>query len=177
MLRNHIIICSVLLLLAIPIYLADSNTLKSGGGNWIALDFRGLFIWSYLAFVGIYIVLSTLAVIYSHHFTLLKIHLYSAILSLAMLGVGLFLFDKIGKNNAAKNYDAKMERRKLMFNDIQMKRWWFVPTAENPNEIHVDLEVTSAGRFAALATGKEDGENRHKYFFIGWRSSAFGKSR
>ncbi len=51
-----------------------------------------------------------------------------------------------------------MEQRKLLFNQIQLKRWWFVPTAKNPKEIHVDVVVTSAGRFAALATGKEDGE-------------------
>ena len=164
MLRNHLFICFILVLLAIPVYLADSNTLKSSGGNWISLDFRGLFIWSYLAFIAIYILLSTLAVVYSHHFTLLKIHLYSAIFSLVMLGVGLFLFDKIGKNNAAKNYNAKMERRKPMFNDIRIKRWWFVPTAESPKEIHVELEVASAGRFAALATGKEDGENGKNIF-------------
>ncbi len=51
-----------------------------------------------------------------------------------------------------------MEQRKSLFNNIQLKRWWFGPTSENPEEIHVDLEVTSAGRFAALATGKENGE-------------------
>ncbi|MEO8416340.1 MAG: hypothetical protein ABI472_21945 [Ginsengibacter sp.] len=164
MLRNHILICSILVLLAIPVYIADNNTLKSGGGNWISLDLRGMFIWSYLVFIGGHIAVSTLAVIYSHHFTLFKIHFYSAILSLAMLGIGLFLFDKIHKNSSDKKYHAKMEQRKSLFNNIQVKRWWFVPTAENPKEIHVDLEVTSAGRFAALAKGKENGETGKNIF-------------
>ena len=57
-----------------------------------------------------------------------------------------------------------MERRKSMFNNIRVKRWWFVPTAENPKEIHAELEVTSAGRFAALVTGKENGENGKNIF-------------
>lgn len=164
MLRSHILICSILLLLAIPVYIADNNTLKSSGGNWISLDLRGLFIWSYLAFAGIYIALSTLAVIYSHHFTLFKIHFYSAILSLVMLGIGLLLFYKIGKNSSIKKYNAKLEQRKSIFNNIQLKRWWFVPTVANPKEIHVELEVTSAGRFAGLAAGKENGEDGKTIF-------------
>ncbi len=57
-----------------------------------------------------------------------------------------------------------MERRKSLFNHIRLKRWWFVPTAENPKEIHVDLEVSPAGRFAALATGKENDENGKNIF-------------
>ncbi|MDP4283663.1 MAG: hypothetical protein Q8891_04530 [Bacteroidota bacterium] len=158
MLRSHILICSILVLLAIPVYLVDNNTLKSSGGDWISLDLKGLLIGPYLVFIGIYISLSTLAVIYSHHFTIFKIHFYSAILSLAMLGIGLVLFDKVGKNSSAKKYNAKIDQRKSLFNNIQVKRWWFVPTAKKPKEIHVDLEVTSAGRLTALATGKENGE-------------------
>lgn len=158
MLRNHILICSILVLLAIPVYIADNHTLKSGGGDWISLDFRGLFIKSYLVFILIYIAISTLAIIYYHHLKLFKIHAYSAILSLVILAFGLFLFDKVRKNSSVKKYSAKMEQRKSIFNDILVKQWWFVPTAENPKEIHVDLEVASSGRFSALVTGKEKGE-------------------
>jgi hypothetical protein len=167
MLRNHILICTILVLSAIPVYIAGNNMLKSGGGDWISLDFRGLFIRLYLVFIGIYIAFSTLVVVYSHHLKLLKIHAFSAILSLAIIAIGLFLFDKVRKNSSVNKYSAKMELRKSIFNDVRVKQWWIVPTAENPKEIHVDLEVAAAGRFAALATGKENGENGKNIFSSG----------
>jgi hypothetical protein len=164
MLRSHILICSILVLLAIPVYITDNNTLRSSGKDWISLDLRGLFIWPYLAFIIIHIALSTLAVIYSHQFKLFRIHIYSGIFSLAMLGLGLLIFDKIRKNSSTKEYNAKMEHRKSLFNDIRVKRWWFVPVPENPKEIHVDLQVASDGRLAAIVTGKENGEDGKNIF-------------
>ena len=158
MLRSHILICSTLLLLAIPVYILDSNSLKSSGRDWISLDLTGLFIWPYALFILIHVTLSSLGIIYYYQSKLFQIHFYSAILSLAILGIGLLIFDKVYKYSSIKKNSAKMEQRKLIFNSIQLKRWWLLPTDTNPTEIHVDLEVTSAGRFTALATGKEDGE-------------------
>ena len=131
MLRSQINICSFLVLLVIPVYTAEHNSLKSNGGNWISLDLRGLFIGSYLVLVAVHIAISTLAVIYSRHFTLLKIHLYAVIISLASRGVGLLIFGQISKNNGAKKYDAKMEQRKSFYNNIRIIPCWFVPTVQN----------------------------------------------
>ena len=39
-----------------------------------------------------------------------------------------------------------------------------MPTVQNPKEIHVQPKVASAGRLAALATGKEPGENGENIF-------------
>ncbi len=158
MLRSHILICSILFLLAIPVYILDNSTLKSSGRDWILLDFRGLFIRAYAVFIGIQIILSSFAIIYFTRSTLFQIHFYTAICSLAMIGIGLVIFDKINTSISHTKYTAKMNQRKLLFNHILVKRWWFVPGAKNPKEIHVDLELSSAGRFSALATGKENGE-------------------
>ncbi|MEP6645622.1 MAG: hypothetical protein ABJC12_00915 [Saprospiraceae bacterium] len=158
MLRNHIIFCSILLLLAIPVYILDTISLKGRGNDWIALDFRGLFIGSYLIFLAIHIILSSFAVRYFHHLKLFQIHIYTAIISVTLIGIGLLLFNKIDKASSLRKYTAQMEQRKPLFNQIQLERWWFIPTAENPKEIHVDLEITSAGRLSAHAKGKEDGE-------------------
>lgn len=95
MLRSHIFICCILVLLAMPVFIVDNNTLKSEGRNWISLDLRGMFIWSYVGFIAVHITLSTVAVIYTQQFKLFKIHFFSAIISLAVFGIGLLLSDKI----------------------------------------------------------------------------------
>ncbi|MEP7265946.1 MAG: hypothetical protein ABI772_15690, partial [Bacteroidota bacterium] len=142
----------------------DSYSLKSSGKDWISLDFRGLFIGSYLLFLGIHITISTIAVVYYHHFKLFPIHFYTAIISLVIICIGLFTYDKIEKAGSLKKNIAKTEQRKSIYNQIQLKRWWLLPDATNPKIIYADLEVTSAGRFAALVNGKEDGESGKTIF-------------
>ena len=62
--RKHLIICLFLGLLAIPMYLMDlASTRDSGGGNWITLDFCELIFWTYIAFLAIDFVLSSIAVL------------------------------------------------------------------------------------------------------------------
>ncbi|MEO9070356.1 MAG: hypothetical protein ABI261_04945 [Ginsengibacter sp.] len=164
MMRNHLLICSSLLLLCIPVYLLDHYTAKSNGGNWITLDFSNLLIRAYVIFIGIEITISTIAIIYYHHSNLFKTHLFSAILSLAFIAIGLFLFDKKEHYSSAKKQYAIREHRKSYFNDIRLIRWWFLPDGKNPKEIHVDLVVASAGRLAAQASGNEDAENGKNIF-------------
>lgn len=129
------------------------------GGNWITLDLSNLLIWAYLVFIGIEITMSTLAIIYYHHFNLFKTHLFSVIVSLAFIAIGFFLFDKFYHYSSAKKRDAIREQRKSYFNDIRLIRWWFLPDGKNPKEIHVDLLVASQGRLAAQVSGNDDAED------------------
>jgi len=63
--RKHLIICLFLGLLAVPIYFLDRAFLgpSAGGGNWITLDFRGLFFWTYITLIAIHLVVSSIAVL------------------------------------------------------------------------------------------------------------------
>jgi hypothetical protein len=61
--RKHLIICLFLGLLAIPIYFLDLAVTEKGGGNWIALDFRGLIFWTYITLLAIHVVLSSIALV------------------------------------------------------------------------------------------------------------------
>jgi hypothetical protein len=164
MLRNHLLICCILLVLFIPVYMLDHYSLKSSGGNWITLDLSGLLIKTYVIFIVIHITISTLAIIYYRHFNLFKTHLFSAIFSLAFIAIGLFLFDKFDNHSSQKKYNTLTEKRKSFFNDIRLIRWWFLPDGKNPKEIHADLVVASEGRFAAQVSGKEDGEDLKNIF-------------
>ena len=164
MLRTHLLICFILLLLCIPIYLLSHYSLKSSGGNWISLDLSNLLIRAFVLFIGIHITISTLVIIYYQHFNLLKTHLFSFVVALTIIGVDLFIYGKITDHNYRKERIAKTEQRKTFFNDIRLIRWWFLPGAKNPKEIHIDLEVASSGRLAALARGNEDRENENNIF-------------
>ena len=164
MLRNHLLICSILVLLCIPVYLLDHYSLKSSGGNWISLDFSNLLIRAYVLFIGIHITVSTIVVIFYHNNKLLKTHLFSLIVTIAIIGVGFFIYDRFNDYSYRKQRILKIEQRKAFFNDIRLKRWWFLPDDKNPKEIHVDLEVAAAGRFGGYAKGKENGETVDNIF-------------
>lgn len=158
MLRHHIIFCFILLLAAIPVYILDHYTMKSSGGNWISLDFRGLLIGLYLIFLVIHIALSSVAIHFFPQFRLVQIHLFTALISIAIMAIGISVYNTMVKSRSRQDYNAMMEKRKPLFDQIQLKRWWYVPNAQNPTEIHADLEVTAGGRFSGFATGKGAGE-------------------
>ncbi len=176
MLRTHLVICCILLLLSIPVYLLDHYFLKSSGGNWIALDFSNLLIKSYLIFLAVHFTISTLAVIYYPHFNLFTTHLFSAILSLALIALGFYVYNKYDKHNYQEKELALTEQRKTYFNDVQLLRWWFVPNAKNPKEIHVDLKIASAGRLSAQVSGTVVGEEMKNIFYSDGEPQYFVKA-
>ncbi len=93
--RKHLIICLVLGLLAIPVYFLDRELLKPSGGNWITLDFRGLFFWTYITLVAIHVTLSSLAVLLFPKAGALQIHLGSMVLSVILLVTGVAVYGKV----------------------------------------------------------------------------------
>jgi len=164
MLRNHLLICSLLLILCIPVYLLDHYSTKSTGGNWITLDFSGLLIKAYAIFIALSITISTLAIIYYRHVSLIKLHFFSAIISTTLIAIGFFFYNKFTDYSYRKKQSAITEKRQSFFNDIRINQWWFEPDNKNPKEIHVDLAIASPGRLAAQVTGNEDGENKKNIF-------------
>src|SRR5262245_11656700 len=93
--RKHLIICLSLGLLAIPIYFMDRASAGGGGGNWIALDFRGLIFWTYITLLAIHIVLSSIGVVSFPKSGTLRIHFWSMVLSVILLVAGFFFYGKL----------------------------------------------------------------------------------
>src|SRR5215510_12376474 len=93
--RKHLIICVSLAPLAIPIYFVDRALLgRGGGGNWIALDFRGLIFWSYITVIAIHIPLSSIAVLLFPKSGALRIHFGSFVISLVLFVTGMTALEK-----------------------------------------------------------------------------------
>ena len=93
--RKHLIVCLFLGLLAIPVYFMDLAFTAVGGGNWITFDFRGLIFWTYVTFLGIEVVLSSIAVVSFPTFGLLRIHFCSMVFSAVLLVTGIVVYGKL----------------------------------------------------------------------------------
>jgi hypothetical protein len=94
--RKHLIICLFLGVLAIPIYFLDlASTADGGGSNWITLDFRGLIFWTYIAFLAIDLLMSSIAVLLFPRSPMLGIHFCSIVLSVVLLVTGVVVYGKL----------------------------------------------------------------------------------
>jgi hypothetical protein len=152
--RKHLIICLVLGLLAIPVYFLDRALLKSSGGNWIALDFRGLIFWTYVSLVGIDITLSSIAILLFPKSGALRIHFGSFVISLILFVTGMTALEKLHRLAISNQYRALMESRRALSSVIELKEWWYFPDESDPAEIRVSVVVHQSGRFAGNVTGE-----------------------
>src|SRR5215467_1135477 len=125
--RKHLIICLVLGLLAVPIYFLDHALLgpQAGGGNWIALDFRGLIFWSYITVLAIHVILSSIAVLLFPRAGALRIHFGSFVISLILFVTGMTALEKLHRLAISNQYRALMESRRALSNVIELKEWWY----------------------------------------------------
>jgi len=154
--RKHLILCLFLGLLAIPIYFLDLALLAGGGGgNWIALDLRGLIFWTYIALVAIEVVLSSIAVLSFPKSGLLRIHLGSMVLSVILLATGVVAYGKLLRARAISDQRTFMEGRRPLINVIELKKWCYLPNEISPTEIRVRVVVHQPGRFAGNAIGTQ----------------------
>jgi hypothetical protein len=153
--RKHLVICLVLGLLAIPIYFLDRALFAPGGGNWIALDFRGLLFWSYVIVVAIDVVLSSIAALLFPKAGALRTQLGSMVLAVVLLITGLAIYGKVRRVAMSNEYRKMMASRRPLLNVIELKKWWYVPDESHPTEIRVDVVTHQAGRFAGSVTGEQ----------------------
>ncbi len=123
--RKHLAICLFLGLLAIPIYFIDMrSTTDGGGGNWITLDFRGLVFWSYIAFLAIDLVLSSLAVLLFPKSGVLRIHFCSIVLSVVLLVTGVFVYGKLLRAQITSARSERLNRE--IAEEVAFPRFVFV---------------------------------------------------
>jgi hypothetical protein len=101
--RKHLMICLVLGLLAIPIYFLDRALNEEVGGNWITLDFRGLFFWTYVTLVAIDIAVSSIGVLSVAKSGALRIHFWSMVLSAILLVTGFVMYGKLLRAQTTSN--------------------------------------------------------------------------
>jgi hypothetical protein len=155
--KQHFSICAVLALLAIPVYFADMYLLKSRGGGWIALNMQGLIIVPYIAFAALHICVSSLALFQFSSSRLLSLHVVSGILSLGLLVGGFVVYTRLERARNAEDYRKRMEIVEQLRKVIELRRWWYVPNADAPKELHVRVKVNESGRFSGNAQGRAGG--------------------
>src|SRR5690348_6625199 len=129
--RKHLVVCLAVGLLAFPVYFVDRALLggEGAGGNWIALDFRGLILWSYILLAGVGITVSSVAILVFPKSGALRIYLGSIVLSALILVISAVVYAKLQHLAVANQYRAFMDKRKPLVNAIELKQWWYVPDA------------------------------------------------
>ena len=155
--RKHLIICLVLGLLAVPIYFLDRAFLgpRAGGGNWITLDFRGLIFWTYVTFIVIQIIVTSIGVLSFPKAGLLRIHVASILLSVILFVTGGSVYGRLRRAAISNEHRALMDSRKPLMNVLELKEWSYFPDENHPTEIRVSVVVHQSGRFAGNVTGEE----------------------
>jgi len=155
--KQHIAICTTLALLAIPLYFADKYLLKGGGGGWISLNFNGLIIVPYIAFVAVHIAVSSLILFVSPNVRLLPLHLFSGIISIGLLVVGFLSYSARERARDAENYAKREETIQQLRKAVELREWWYAPSAEAPTEVHVRVKANESASFSADASGYAEG--------------------
>ena len=114
--RRHWIVCLCLGLLTIPIYFLDQALFAGGSGGWISLDFRGLLFRSYIVWLGIELVLSSIALRLFLKSGAFLIHLGSMVLSVILLVAGVTVYGQLRRQSVANERQAFMDSRKPLIN-------------------------------------------------------------
>ena len=154
--RRHLIICSCLGLLAVPIYFLDQALFDPrGGGNWITLDFRGLLFSSYIIWLATYVALSSIALLLFPGRGGFLFNLGLMALSLILLVTGGMVYGKVRNWVEREHYRTVMEQRRALLNVIELQDWHYYPDDLSPTEIRVKVTVHDSGRFAGDASGEQ----------------------
>lgn len=152
--KQHVAICTALALLALPLYFADRQ-LGKGGGGWIALDLRGVIIIPYIAFVALHIALSSLLLFLFPTARLLPLHVLSAFVTIGLLAAAFFTYTNYERAKSAADYQRHMETVAQLRKVIELRGWWYVPSAHAPVAIHVRIKVNESGRFSGNVEGRK----------------------
>jgi hypothetical protein len=162
--ESHIRLCAVLFLLAIPIAIADYVLLKSKGGGWISLDFRGILTGAYLIVVVIHLGLSSIALKSFPQYGFWFLHGSSAVASIIVFSAGAFTIFQLKDRKDRIRYEETSAARATLAKVITLDGWTFSPDPENATEIIVSVTVSESGRFACGANGRAGGDYGEWYF-------------
>lgn len=110
--QKHVIICLSLGLAAIPVYFLDKAAMGTAGGNWIALDFRGLLFWTYLVLLAIDVVVSSSAIVVFPNSGILRIHVASFVLSIILLVACFIVYSQLLRAESISTTVAKCVLKK-----------------------------------------------------------------
>jgi hypothetical protein len=163
--ESHIRLCMVLLLLAIPVAIADFFVLKDKGGGWISLDFRGILTGAYLIIAGIHVVMSSAAVKFFPQQALWSLHALSAPLSVIVFSAGVYVYGQWHNHRDWVQYEKTRASRSKLANVVALNGWKFSPDQENATEIIVSVSVSESGRFACSAHGRDADEYSEWYLY------------
>ena len=153
--RRYLIFYFCLGLLAVPIYFVDRALLDpANSSNWIVLDFRGLLFWSYAIWLGIYVVVGSLALWLLPGARKVGAQLGLMVLAFALLLTGFFTYSRALAWKARAQDRVAMEQRKARMNVIELNSWRFVPNEVSPVAVQVDVTVREPGRFAGNLRGE-----------------------
>jgi hypothetical protein len=153
--RKHLIICAIFGVLAVPIYYLDRALNSGGGSNWIALDFRGLIIWTYVSLVTLHIALSSIALLIFPKLGVFRTHAVSIVLAAILLFSSFYVYGSLRRQAVSNEYQALIKSRRALVNVIELKQWWYVPDHSSPKEIRANVVVHQSGRFAGNITGEQ----------------------
>jgi hypothetical protein len=77
------------------------------------------------------------------------------VLSVILLVAGLVVYGKLRRAIISNQQQTLMESRRRLANVIELKEWWYFPDDIYPTEVHVNVVVHEAGRFAGNVTGEQ----------------------
>src|SRR3954451_2445633 len=152
---KYLIVWICLALLALPVYFIDQALFAPRGGNWITLDFRGLWFGPYVDCVAIYVVLSAITLFFARPKHMVLHQLGLIVLSIVLFVAGLVTYGRMHDAAARHQREAVTESRRPLRNLIELNSWGYFPDDVSPAEIRVNVTVHNSGRFAGNLTGMQ----------------------
>ena len=160
----HVRVCIGLILLLIPVAIADVAMLRRGSGGWISLDLSGLFIGAYLLFLVTHVIVSTIAVNIFSNANMWMIHLPSALVAIVLLSGGIYFYNEFQDQASIARYNEERAKNKLFANVITLDSWGFSPNPDSATDLSISVTVSESGRFAVGAAGRDEGDYGEWYF-------------
>ena len=161
--RYHVLVIALLYALVIPVARVDQRDLRGSGGNWIALDLRGLYVAAYLVAVGFVTALVLLHLNVKRRrrpfsFGLLLGCLFAPAL---VVPVGCAIYGAYVRNADESKAKRITETANALADSLQVR--WSIPA--EPSRRHFEVELTSTTPVEIVAVFVSgSAESRHGDF-------------
>ena len=151
--QHHAIVLAVLAALAVPVYLLDHSLLRSRGDIFL-IDLSGLLLTSYVVWLAVHVVVSSLALYLLDTQKLYTLHGFAAVASAALALLGFVVVGHVDSAQSKARYEARRAVRGGLVDTITLEQWWYVPDPVKPEAIGAVVVVRHSGRFAASVAGR-----------------------